>query len=131
MTNRFLGLFTPAPLTESIKLYLSANALSIRLSNWEVDGADQMRMVWPDTEEFLIPLADAAQPTQQSAPDGFVPMDDVPAEEQLPAAPLLAAAYIVVWVIAIGYLWTIWRRLGRVEKELAEALRRVGETDGA
>jgi CcmD family protein len=43
----------------------------------------------------------------------------------------LAAAYIVVWVLAIGYLWTIWRRLGSVEKELAEALRRVGETDGA
>ncbi len=74
---------------------------------------------------------DAAQPTEQSVPDGFVPMDDVPAEEQLPAAPLLAAAYIVVWVLAIGYLWTIWRRLGSVEKELAEALRRVGETDGA
>jgi CcmD family protein len=71
------------------------------------------------------PTADAAQPTQQSAPDGFVPMDDVPAEEQLPAAPLLAAAYIVVWVIAIGYLWTIWRRLGSVEKELADAMRRV------
>lgn len=76
------------------------------------------------------PFADAAQPTQQSAPDGFVPMDDVPAEEQLPAAPLLAAAYVVVWVIAIGYLWTIWRRLGSVEKELAEAMRRV-DPDGA
>jgi|TARA_B110000116_G_scaffold221175_1_gene199575 CcmD family protein len=76
------------------------------------------------------PTADAAQPTQQSAPDGFVPMDDVPAEEQLPAAPLLATAYIVVWVIAIGYLWTIWRRLDSVEKELADALRRV-DTDGA
>ena len=74
---------------------------------------------------------DAAQPAEQSVPDGFVPMDDVPPEEQLPAAPLLAAAYIVVWVLAIGYLWTIWRRLGSVEKELAEALRRVGETDGA
>ncbi|MEO2194800.1 MAG: hypothetical protein ABGY72_01755, partial [bacterium] len=49
---------------------------------------------------------DAAQPAEQSVPDGFVPMDDVPAEEQLPAAPLLAAAYIVVWVLAIGYLWT-------------------------
>jgi len=73
----------------------------------------------------------AAQPAEQSVPDGFVPMDDVPPEEQLPAAPLLAAAYIVVWVLAIGYLWTIWRRLGSVEKELAEALRRVGETDGA
>jgi CcmD family protein len=57
-------------------------------------------------------------------------MDDVPAEEQLPAAPLLAAAYIVVWVIAIGYLWTIWRRLGSVEKELADAMRRV-DSDGA
>ena len=76
-------------------------------------------------------IADAAQPAEQSVPDGFVPMDDVPPEEQLPAAPLLAAAYIVVWVIALGYLWTIWRRLGSVEKELADAMRRVGDVDGA
>lgn len=78
-----------------------------------------------------VSTADAAQPAPQSAPDGFVPMDDIPAEEQLPAAPLLAAAYIVVWVIALGYLWTIWRRLGSVEKELADALRRVADSDGA
>ena len=72
---------------------------------------------------------DAAQPAEQSVPDGFVPMDDVPPEEQLPAAPLLAAAYIVVWVLAIGYLWTIWRRLGMVERELADVTRRIGEKE--
>ncbi|MDA1093395.1 MAG: CcmD family protein [Acidobacteria bacterium] len=72
----------------------------------------------------------AAQPAQPSVPEGFVPMEDVPPEDQLPAAPLLAAAYVVVWVIALGYLWTIWRRLGSVEKELADAMRRVG-ADGA
>ena len=55
-----------------------------------------------------------AQP-QQSAQDGFLPMDDVPA---------------VVWAIAIGYLWTIWRRIGSVERELADVSRRVTEREG-
>ena len=68
---------------------------------------------------------DAAQPTE-AAQDGFVPMGDIPPEDQLPAAPLLVAAYAVVWAIAIGYLWTIWRRLDSVERELAEVARRVG-----
>ena len=75
---------------------------------------------------FGAPAADAAQP-QQTAQDGFVPMNDIPTEERLPAAPLLAAAYAVVWAIAIGYLWTIWRRLGTVEQELAEVSRRISE----
>ena len=49
------------------------------------------------------PAADTGQP-QQTAQDGFVPMTDIPSEDRLPAAPLLAAAYSVVWAIAIGYL---------------------------
>ena len=72
------------------------------------------------------PAADAAQP-QQAAQDGFVPMSDIPPEDQLPAAPLLVAAYSAVWAIAIGYMWTIWRRLSTVERELADVLRRVPE----
>ncbi len=70
----------------------------------------------------------AAQPTQ-APQDQFVPMSDIPPEDQLPAAPLLVTAYSVVWAIAIGYLWTIWRRLGAVERELADVTRRVGERE--
>jgi len=70
----------------------------------------------------------AAQPPE-AAQDEFVPMGDIPPEDQLPAAPLLVAAYSVVWAIAIGYMWTIWRRLGTVEQELADVSRRIGERE--
>ncbi len=70
----------------------------------------------------------AAQPPE-AAQDEFVPMGDIPPEDQLPAAPLLVAAYSVVWAIAIGYMWTIWRRLGTVERELADVTRRIGERE--
>jgi hypothetical protein len=78
-----------------------------------------------------VAVVDAAQPPTTAAQDGFVPMDDIPPEDQMPAAPLVAAAYAVVWAIAVGYLWTIWRRLGTVEAELADVARRIGERDGA
>ena len=70
----------------------------------------------------------AAQPPD-AAQDGFVPMNDIPPEDQLPAAPLLVAAYSVVWAIAIGYMWTIWRRLGTVERELADVSRRISDRE--
>lgn len=79
-----------------------------------------------------VAVLDAAQPPTTAAQDGFVPMGDIPPEDQMPAAPLVAAAYAVVWAIAVGYLWTIWQRLGTVEAELAEVTRRVdGGRDGA
>ena len=58
-------------------------------------------------------------------PAGFVPADSLPAQEQLPAAPLVIGAYAVAWVLVFGYLWSIWQRLGRVERELANVTRRV------
>ena len=61
------------------------------------------------------------------AQDGFVPMEQVPPEDQLPAAPLLIAAYSLVWVLTLGYIWSIWRRLGTVERDIEELSRRVGE----
>ena len=73
----------------------------------------------------------AAQPATTAAQDGFVPMADIPPEDQMPAAPLVAAAYAAVWAIAVGYLWTIWQRLGTVEAELADVARRVGDRDEA
>ena len=59
-----------------------------------------------------------------SAQDGFVPVDQLPPTEQLPAAPLLIAAYAFVWVATAGYLWMVWRRLGKVEREMQELEKR-------
>jgi CcmD family protein len=57
----------------------------------------------------------------QQAPPGqseYVPIKDLPPTEQMPAAPLLIAAYAFAWVAVMFYLWTIWRRLNKVETEM-------------
>ncbi len=68
-------------------------------------------------------MAAGQQPPEP--PEGFVPAGDLPAREELPAAPLLIGAYAVAWVLVFGYLWSIWQRLGRVERELATVARRM------
>jgi CcmD family protein len=50
--------------------------------------------------------------------DGFVPISQLPPSEQLPAAPYLIVAYLFVWLAVTMYLWSLWRRLNRVEAEL-------------
>jgi CcmD family protein len=62
-----------------------------------------------------------AQPADQTeaAREGFVPVKDLPAAEQLPAAPLVIGAYAFIWVGVMAYLWSIWRRLSAVDRELA------------
>ena len=73
-----------------------------------------------------VPIAAQQQaPPAKPAQDEFVPIDQLPPSEQLPAAPLLLAAYSVAWVLVAGYLFSIWRRLGRVEHELQDANRRL------
>jgi CcmD family protein len=62
--------------------------------------------------------ARAAQPAQPAARDEFVPIREIPQEDQLPAAPLLIGAYAVAWLVIVLYVWSLWRRLGRVEGEL-------------
>ena len=50
---------------------------------------------------------------------------------KLPAAPLLVTAYAFVWVAVMVYLWTIWRRLNKVETEMqALEQRRAGAPRG-
>jgi len=66
-----------------------------------------------------------AQPPPKPAEDEFVPVDQLPPNEQLPAAPLLIAAYSVAWIAVAGYLFSIWRRLDRVDRDIAEAGRRL------
>ena len=57
-----------------------------------------------------------AQPGQTE----FVPVTELPPSEQLPAAPLLIAAYAFVWIAVLAYLWLIWRRLSKVEQEIGD-----------
>lgn len=70
---------------------------------------------------------EAAALAQQPKPqvDEFVPVNELPPEEQLPAAPLLIAAYAFVWAAVLTYLWFLWRRLGKVEGELADVAARA------
>lgn len=70
---------------------------------------------------LLSVSAFAAQPAQ----DQFVPVKDLPTTEQLPAAPLLIAAYAFVWVAVFFYLWSIWRRLNKVDADLRTLERRA------
>jgi hypothetical protein len=58
----------------------------------------------------------------------FVPASSVPRADQLQAAPLLIAAYAFVWVAACFYLWTIWRRLQKVEADMLALERRSGRS---
>jgi CcmD family protein len=71
-----------------------------------------------------LPAA-AQQPTPQDAKQEYVPVDPTQEQERLPAAPLVVGAYAVVWVAAVLYLWSIWLRLSRVERELAQVSRRI------
>ncbi len=63
---------------------------------------------------------------QPAAPQGeFVPLSSIPQAEQLPAAPLVIAAYAFVWVALLVYVWSLWRRMTKLERELADLRRRV------
>jgi CcmD family protein len=76
------------------------------------------------------PLPDAppgaAAQSQPQPVDEFVPVSpDELNQEQLPAAPLVFIAYAVAWLILIGYIFVLWRRIGRVERELGEVRARM------
>ena len=80
------------------------------------------------TAGLLPTAAEAAQPqTPPAAQSEFVPIDELEPQEQLPAAPLVIAAYSIAWLAMFIYLWSIWRRLQKVDRELAEVSRRVSE----
>ena len=61
------------------------------------------------------PLFAMQPPAGQSE---FVPISELPPADQLPAAPLLVGAYAFIWLALMFYLWTIWRRLNKVETEM-------------
>ncbi len=60
-------------------------------------------------------------PPQQ---DAFIPGSQLPTEV-LPATPFVFIAYAFVWVALIGYVFGLWRKLTRVERELSQVAARA------
>ena len=60
-----------------------------------------------------------------AAQEGVVPVDQLPGQEELPAAPLVAAAYGVAWGAVLIYLYSIRKRLAAVEREMTDVARRI------
>jgi CcmD family protein len=65
----------------------------------------------------LAPGALAQQPPPEPQ-DEFVPMSELPPQDQLPSAPLLIAAYAFVWLAIGGYVLSVARRLTSVQREV-------------
>jgi hypothetical protein len=64
---------------------------------------------------LVAPVLAMQPPSGQSE---FRPMSEVPPSEQLPAAPLLITAYVFFLLAVLFYVWTIWRRLNKVEADI-------------
>ena len=62
---------------------------------------------------------------QQQIPEGFKPFDESAARETLPAAPMVFIAYSVAWIALAVYTFTLYRKLGKVEQDLAELRRTI------
>jgi hypothetical protein len=73
---------------------------------------------------LAAPASRASQVQPPAATDGFVPANDLPPTEQLPAAPFIVGAYSFFLVLMVGYVWSIARRLNTVEKEMRTLERR-------
>ena len=52
--------------------------------------------------------------------EGFQKMQPAPPGqgESLPATSLIYAAYALVWLVLLAYLFRLWRRAGRLEGQL-------------
>jgi CcmD family protein len=87
-----------------------------RIATWGVS-------VWLGLGQVSAALA---QPGGQ-VPEGFEPVSQVPAAEQLPAAPLVLTAYAFIWVAVLAYVFLLWRRLGTVDRDLATLRRSIEE----
>lgn len=71
-----------------------------------------------------VAYAAAQQPSQPAAPqqpsqqNEFIPIEQLPPQEQLAAAPLLIGAYVFVLVVLFLYVYSVARRLTNVQREL-------------
>jgi hypothetical protein len=65
-----------------------------------------------------VTIAASQPPPPQPAQEEFIPLDQLPPEAQLPAAPMVIAAYVFVWVAFVVYIFTVVKRIRKVEVDL-------------
>jgi CcmD family protein len=67
----------------------------------------------------VLTMWTVAAAAQQPAPQGeFIPIDQLPPQEQMPAAPLLVSAYAFVMIVLFLYVFMVSRRLSSVQREV-------------
>ena len=74
---------------------------------------------------FVLLAAPAAARQPPAGQSEFVPVDSVPLADQLPAAPLLITAYAFVWAATLIYVWSIWRRMNKVEADMRTLAQKI------
>jgi CcmD family protein len=68
-----------------------------------------------------------SQPPTPAAQDEFVPVNaPINAQDTIPAPRLVAIAYGFIWVLLLGYVWSVRSRLATVEREIETVSKRVG-----
>ena len=72
-----------------------------------------------------VPLL-AQQPQPDEAMNQFVPRSSLPPSEQIPGGRLVIAAYGFFLILMVFYVWTIWRRIGKVQQDMQNLERRQG-----
>lgn len=75
---------------------------------------------------LTAPWALALQPPEPQ--NEFRPLSELPPSEQIPGGVFLVIAYAFIWVAAVIYLWSIWRRLGKVEAEMRSLEQRANRS---
>ncbi len=96
------------------------------MSRWKISRVVFSRLIAWGTAASVVLTATVAW--AQTAPQGeFVPLSAANATQQeaLPASPLIYAAYGFVWLALVVYVFLLWQRIGKVERELADVTSRL------
>ncbi len=64
----------------------------------------------------------------EAAKDPYVKVEGAAGQqESIPAPQLVGGAYAVIWLVVLGFVWSVLSRGKRLEEDIASLERRLGE----